>query len=97
MHLASGALTARADFALIGPERTMLRTRRPVIAINAVRTGCRKSQIARFIAGRLRDKGWRVAVLRHPMPYGDLRRERVQRFATLADLAAADLHDRRAR
>lgn len=90
MHLASRALAIGADFTLLGPERTMLRAGKPVIAISAVRTGCGKSQIARFIAHRLRDKGWRVTVLRHPMPYGDLGRERIQRFATLADLAAAD-------
>lgn len=90
MHLASRSLAAGADFSLLGPERTMLGARKPVIAVSAVRTGCGKSQIARFIARRLRHRGYRVSVLRHPMPYGDLLRERVQRFATLDDLAAAD-------
>lgn len=89
MHLASRALAQGADFALLGPARTMLRAALPVVAITAVRTGCGKSQIARFIARRLRDHGRRVAVLRHPMPYGDLVQERVQRFASPADLDAA--------
>jgi predicted GTPase len=89
MHLASRALAAGCDFTLLGPARTMLRAHRPVVAVSAVRTGCGKSQIARHVAGLLRDRSLRVAVLRHPMPYGDLARARVQRFATRADLAAA--------
>lgn len=89
MHLASRALALRADFTLLGPARTMLEASLPVIAITALRTGCGKSAIARFIAGRLRERGRRVAVLRHPMPYGDLAAERVQRFASLADLDRA--------
>lgn len=89
MHLASRALATGADFILLGPERTMLRSSLPVIAVTAVRTGCGKSQIARFLSRRLRDQGKRVAVLRHPMPYGDLARQSVQRFASMADLDAA--------
>jgi predicted GTPase len=89
MHLASRALAVGADFALLGPKRTMLKSRLPVIAVSAVRTGCGKSQTSRFISRRLREAGIRVAVLRHPMPYGDLLTERVQRFATRADLDAA--------
>jgi predicted GTPase len=89
MHLASRALAAGADFVLPGPDRTMLRTRLPVIAVTAVRTGCGKSQVARHLSRRLRERGRRVAVLRHPMPYGDLAAQRVQRFATRADLEAA--------
>lgn len=89
MHLASQALATGADFILLGPDRTMLRALIPVIAVSAVRTGCGKSQIARFLSRRLRIKGKRVAVLRHPMPYGDLAGERVQRFATMADLDVA--------
>jgi predicted GTPase len=89
MHLASRALAAGADFALLGPDRTMLPARVPVIAISAVRTGCGKSQTARWLGRRLRERGYRVAVLRHPMPYGDLERQRVQRFARSADLDAA--------
>ncbi|MGE0455358.1 MAG: cyclic 2,3-diphosphoglycerate synthase [Vicinamibacteria bacterium] len=89
MHAASRALAAGADFTLLGPERTMLRSKRPVIAVSAARTGCGKSQTSRFLSRRLRDAGLRVAVLRHPMPYGDLAKQRVQRFASLADLDAA--------
>jgi predicted GTPase len=89
MHAASRALAAGADFTLLGPKRTMLRSSLPVIAITAVRTGCGKSVIARWASRRLRAKGLRVAVMRHPMPYGDLAKARVQRFATLADLDRA--------
>jgi predicted GTPase len=88
MHLASRALATGADFVLLGPRRTMLRARVPVIAISAVRTGCGKSQTARWLGRRLRARGRRVAILRHPMPYGDLERERVQRFARRSDLDA---------
>ncbi|HKJ25027.1 MAG TPA: cyclic 2,3-diphosphoglycerate synthase [Myxococcota bacterium] len=89
MHLASRALATGADFALLGPARTMLRSARPVVAVSAVRTGCGKSQTARWIAGWLRARGVAVASLRHPMPYGDLARQRVQRFAAYEDLDAA--------
>jgi predicted GTPase len=89
MHLASRALACGADFVLLGPDRTMLTAHVPVIAISAVRTGCGKSQTARWLGGWLRARGHRVAVLRHPMPYGDLERQRVQRFATRRDLDAA--------
>lgn len=89
MHLASRALAAGADFTLLGPDHTMLRSSLPVIAVTAVRTGCGKSQISRWLSRRLREAGRRVAVIRHPMPYGDLVEERVQRFATPADLDAA--------
>ncbi|HTO46887.1 MAG TPA: cyclic 2,3-diphosphoglycerate synthase [Burkholderiales bacterium] len=88
MHVASRALATGADFALLGPDRTMLRASVPVIAVSAVRTGCGKSQTARWISRRLRERGLRVAVIRHPMPYGDLERQAVQRFADRADLAA---------
>jgi predicted GTPase len=89
MHLASRALAAGPDFAVLGPARTMLHAARPVVAVSAVRTGCGKSQTARWIAGYLREHGLRVASLRHPMPYGDLTRQRVQRFASYSDLDAA--------
>jgi predicted GTPase len=88
MHKASIALAAGADFTLLGPDRTMLKSRLPVIAICAVRTGVGKSQTARWLSSLLRQKGLKVAVLRHPMPYGDLERQAVQRFASLADLDA---------
>jgi predicted GTPase len=90
MHLGSRALACGADFALLGPERTMLAAHRPVIAVSAVRTGCGKSQTARWLVRRLAGRGFRVAALRHPMPYGDLARQRVQRFATHRELDEAD-------
>ena len=89
MHRASRALAAGADFVLLGPQRTMIRARVPVIAVSAVRTGCGKSPHTRWISLRLRERGLRAAVIRHPMPYGDLEREAVQRFALSADLDAA--------
>jgi predicted GTPase len=89
MELATTALACGADFVLLGPHRTMLAAGVPVVAVSAVRTGCGKSPIARWLATRLRQTGRRVAVIRHPMPYSDLERQRAQRFATLADLDAA--------
>lgn len=86
MHVASRALAGGADFVLLGPRRTMIQAAVPVIAISAVRTGCGKSQTSRYLSGRFRVWGLRVAVLRHPMPYGDLERQAVQRFASRADL-----------
>lgn len=86
MHRAAIANAAGADFVLLGPSATMLKSQKPVIAICAVRTGAGKSQTTRRVARLLRDRGLKVAVIRHPMPYGDLVAERVQRFATLADL-----------
>jgi predicted GTPase len=89
MHLASRALAAGADFTLLGPKRTMLKSHLPVVAVSAARTGCGKSQTSRFVSRRLRQSGLRAAVLRHPMPYGDLAVQAVQRFASRADLDAA--------
>ncbi|MCC7364099.1 MAG: GTPase [Dehalococcoidia bacterium] len=89
MHLASRALAAGADFELLGPDRTMLRSRKPVIAVSATRTGSGKSQVARWLASFLRERRLRVAVVRHPMPYGDLAAQAVQRFAAVEDLRAA--------
>jgi len=90
MHTASIALGAGADFLLLGPERTMLPASVPVIAVCAARTGCGKSQTARWLSRLLKEQGLRVAVVRHPMPYGDLESQAVQRFASSADLDAAD-------
>lgn len=90
MHQASRVLASGASFALLGPARTMLRSRRPVIAVSAVRTGCGKSQVARWLVQRLHAAGLKSAVIRHPMPYGDLEAQRVQRFASRADLQRAD-------
>lgn len=86
MHAASRALAAGADFTLYGPRRTMLRSRRPVVAVGAVRTGSGKSQTTRYVARLLEAAGLRPVVIRHPMPYGDLVAQRVQRFAEAADL-----------
>jgi predicted GTPase len=86
MHYASRALAAGADFRLVGPHITMLRSRKPVISVCAVRTGAGKSPLARQLAIWLREHGRRVAVVRHPMPYGDLAQQAVQRFVTLEDL-----------
>ena len=89
MHLASRAQAAGASFLLLGPRHTELRSSRPVVAVTAVRTGAGKSALSQHIAAHLRARGVHAAVLRHPMPYGDLRRQRVQRFATWADLDEA--------
>jgi len=86
MHQASRALAAGADFRLVGPDRMMLDAAVPVVAVDAVRTGCGKSQTARKIADLLADRGVEVVVVREPMPYGDLAAGRVQRFASLDDL-----------
>jgi predicted GTPase len=89
MHKASLVLSAGADFRLLGPRSTMLRSGKPVIAVCAARTGCGKSQTSRRVGRILLDAGLKIAVVRHPMPYGDLEAMRVQRFATLADIDAS--------
>jgi predicted GTPase len=89
MHRASIALAAGADFTLLGPRATMLECPKPVVAVCATRTGAGKSQTSRRIGQLLLDAGLRVALVRHPMPYGDLEPMRVQRFATLAEIDAA--------
>ncbi len=90
MHLASAVLAAGASFRLISPRETELASSRPVVAVCAVRTGSGKSQTTRRVAAALREAGKKVAVLRHPMPYGDLASQAVQRFASYRDLDAAD-------
>jgi predicted GTPase len=90
MHIGSRALAAGASYHLISPAHTMLTSRKPVVAICAVRTGSGKSQTTRHIARLFREAGKRVAVLRHPMPYGDLAAQAVQRFERYEDLDAAD-------
>ncbi len=89
MHRASLVLAAGADFRLLGPRSTMLKSTRPVVAVCAVRTGAGKSQTTRRVGRLLLDAGLKVALVRHPMPYGDLEKMRVQRFASLADIDAA--------
>jgi predicted GTPase len=86
MHMASRVLAAGAGFVLLGPQQTMVESRRPVISICAVRTGAGKSQTTRHVVERLRDFGHTPVVVRHPMPYGDLLSQRVQRFQTYEDL-----------
>jgi predicted GTPase len=89
MHKASAVLATGADFRLLGPAATMIRSTRPVVAVCAVRTGCGKSQTTRRVGRLLLDAGLKVAAVRHPMPYGDLEAMRVQRFASLADIDAS--------
>jgi predicted GTPase len=86
-HLSARANAAGADFRLLGMRSTMLSATVPVVAITAVRTGCGKSQTSRYVTETLKSEGKRVVVVRHPMPYGDLAKQAVQRFATLDDLA----------
>jgi len=87
MHRSALVNACGADFRLLGPRHTMIKSTRPVIAVCAVRTGSGKSQTARKIQTMLREAGKRVVSIRHPMPYGDLVKQRVQRYATLGDLA----------
>lgn len=89
MHRASLAMAAGANFRLLGYQATAIKSEKPIIAITAVRTGCGKSQTSRRVVQALRDLGKKVVSVRHPMPYGDLEAQRVQRFASYADL---DLH-----
>jgi predicted GTPase len=86
MHLGSRALAAGADYMLLGPRKTMLTSSKPVVAVTAVRTGCGKSQVSRHVAKLIRDRGLRTVAIRHPMPYGDLAKQAVQRLATYEDL-----------
>ena len=90
MHLASRAVGAGADFMLLGFDSTALESKKPVVSICAVRTGAGKSQTTRAVCRKLRDRGRKVVAIRHPMPYGDLAKQKVQRFATFEDL---DRHD----
>lgn len=90
MHLASTVLAAGADFSLLGGRSTMLQAEVPVVAVCAVRTGCGKSQTSRYVAERIKRHGRRVVVIRHPMPYGELTRQVVQRFASYEDLSRHD-------
>lgn len=90
MHRASQVLATGADFQLLGPGKTQLKSSKPVVAVCAVRTGSGKSQTTRRVSMLLRDMGYKVAAIRHPMPYGDLVAQSVQRFAEYDDL---DKHD----
>ncbi len=86
MDMAALVLACGADFRLMGPKSTMIRSRRPVVSVTAVRTGCGKSQTTRYVGRLLRQSGLRVGVVRHPMPYGNLAEQVTQRFAEYADL-----------
>jgi len=86
MHKASAVMAAGADFRMMGTKNTQVKSTKPVISICAVRTGCGKSQTTRRVSLILREMGFKVAAIRHPMPYGDLVKQAVQRFATYEDL-----------
>ncbi len=90
MHKASQVLAAGADFRLMGIRSTQITSTKPVVSVCAVRTGCGKSQTSRRVAKILRQMGYRVAAIRHPMPYGDLSKQIVQRFATYEDLEQSE-------
>jgi predicted GTPase len=90
MHVASAVNALGADFRLLGGNATMIKSTRPVVAVTASRTGCGKSQTTRHICDALLQMGKKVVAVRHPMPYGDLVKQRVQRFASYSDL---DLHE----
>jgi predicted GTPase len=94
MHAASRALAAGADFSVLGPETVLLDAPVPVLAVDAVRTGCGKSQVTRALADALDDRGVDHAIVREPMPYGDLVEQRVQRFADHADLEGTTIEER---
>ena len=85
MNLASEVMAAGADFRLLGPEHSMIKSNKPLVAICAVRTGCGKSQASRRVVKYFKEKGIKCAAIRHPMPYGDLAKQAVQRFATYED------------
>lgn len=90
MHLGSRVMAAGSDYTVMGTKRTMLKSTKPVVAICAVRTGCGKSQTSRYVARLLKAAGKKVVAVRHPMPYGDLAKQRVERLATYEDLTAYD-------
>jgi predicted GTPase len=87
MHRASRVLARGADFRLCGPDATMLKSIKPVISVCAVRTGCGKSQVTRYLCAIIREKGLKPVVVRHPMPYGDLALQSVERFTSFDDLS----------
>jgi predicted GTPase len=90
MHKASEVMAAGANFVLLGPDATMLKATIPTVAVTAVRTGVGKSQTTRAIAGAIKEAGKTVVAVRHPMPYGDLEAQRVQRYAVMEDLDRYD-------
>ena len=87
MSVSAVVNAAGANFVLLGPDATMVKSTKPLIAVGAVRTGCGKSQTSRRVIELLMERGLKVVAVRHPMPYGDLTEQKVQRFATIGDLA----------
>src|SRR6056297_471803 len=87
MSVSSIVHSAGANFMLLGPKDTMIKSTKPVVSVGAIRTGCGKSQTSRKVIETLMEKGLKVVAIRHPMPYGDLEKQKVQRFATVDDLA----------
>lgn len=87
MHKASGVLAAGAEFRLLGPDATMLKSRKPVISVCAVRTGAGKSQVTRYVSGVIQGRKCKSVIVRHPMPYGKLEEQAVERFACMEDLS----------
>ncbi|MCJ7702817.1 MAG: cyclic 2,3-diphosphoglycerate synthase [Anaerolineales bacterium] len=90
MHKASAVIAAGVDFRMMGARPTQVKSTKPVVSVCAVRTGCGKSQTTRRVAAVLKELGYKVAAIRHPMPYGDLAKQAVQRYAEISDL---DLHE----
>jgi len=86
MKKAAAVMSAGAGFSLLGPEQTMIKAKKPVIAVTAVRTGCGKSAVSQKIAKYFSERGLKVGVVRHPMPYGDLEKQICQKFSSLQDL-----------
>jgi len=89
MDSASKASAAGADFMLLGPKSTQIKSQKPLISICAVRTGAGKSQTTRYVSGILKEMGKRISIIRHPMPYGDLAHQKVQKFTSLEDMKKA--------
>ena len=89
MDSASKASAAGADFMLLGPKSTQIKSQKPLISICAVRTGSGKSQTTRYVSGILKEMGKRISIIRHPMPYGDLAHQKVQKFTSLEDMKKA--------
>ncbi len=89
MDRASRVIASGADFMLLGPKSTQVKSQKPVISICAVRTGSGKSQTTRYVSQILKEMGKNVSIIRHPMPYGDLARQKVQKFTTLEDMKEA--------
>lgn len=87
MNISARVNAAGANFMLLGPKDTMIKSKKPVVAVVATRTGCGKSQTSRKVVEYLMEKGLKVVAIRHPMPYGDLAAQKVQRFAEIDDLA----------